>query len=279
MELYVDVFRNNTTGEDRGAGILGITEVTPVYGWVCFAQTFSFYVIFLESVIDDDQLQIYVFIEVCSLLKVLVVEKELGFSKLLIPTEMLNILLQHHALNYKDVIRNVSSETLQSSQGYIYGTSNDGNGYFSCMDTPMERRGVNDVYDDFEEYSDTELQSPLNVIAIKSYVAKQEHELTLQKDAKFDVIGRISNAWLIGVLDGRRGTFPAECVKDTNTQLTIETRLRIMDIITVIVIACPLETVFANPCIEFVCDCQGTVVNCNQKNLVSIPDGIPTTTT
>lgn len=57
------------------------------------------------------------------------------------------------------------------------------------------------------------MQSPLNVIAIKSYVAKQEHELTLQKDAKFDVIGRISNAWLIGVLDGRRGTFPAECVK------------------------------------------------------------------
>lgn len=68
----------------------------------------------------------------------------------------------------------------------------------------------------FIEYSDIKLQSPLNVIAIKSYVAKQEHELTLNKDEKFDVIGRISNAWLIGVLDGRRGTFPAECVKVRN---------------------------------------------------------------
>ena len=38
----------------------------------------------------------------------------------------------------------------------------------------------------------------------------------MSKDEKFDVIGRISNAWLIGVLDGRRGTFPAECVKVRN---------------------------------------------------------------
>lgn len=52
-----------------------------------------------------------------------------------------------------------------------------------------------------------------------------------------------------------------------------------MDIIALFVVVCSLETAFANPCIEFACDCQGTVVNCNQKNLVSIPDGIPTTTT
>lgn len=52
-----------------------------------------------------------------------------------------------------------------------------------------------------------------------------------------------------------------------------------MDTVTVIVIVCSLQTSFANPCAEFACDCQGTKVTCNQKNLVEIPDSVPTTAT
>ncbi|XP_052077202.1 chondroadherin-like isoform X1 [Mytilus californianus] len=39
-----------------------------------------------------------------------------------------------------------------------------------------------------------------------------------------------------------------------------------------------MQTACANPCIELSCVCQGTEVKCNQKKLVNIPDGIPTTT-
>ncbi|CAC5421170.1 unnamed protein product [Mytilus coruscus] len=49
--------------------------------------------------------------------------------------------------------------------------------------------------------------------------------------------------------------------------------------VTVIVIITSIQTACANPCIDFSCNCQGTEVICNQKNLVDIPDGIPNTTT
>lgn len=73
------------------------------------------------------------------------------------------------------------------------------------------------------DYCNDKQESRFNVIAVNSYKARQEPELNFNKGTKFEVVGCISEKWLIGELQGKRGAFPAECIKVIH-KLEIEER-------------------------------------------------------
>ncbi|CAC5426306.1 unnamed protein product [Mytilus coruscus] len=71
-----------------------------------------------------------------------------------------------------------------------------------------------------QDYLNDKQESLFNVIAVNSYKARQEPELNFNKGTKFEVVGCISDQWLIGELHGKRGAFPAECIKILNQPLS-----------------------------------------------------------
>lgn len=55
-------------------------------------------------------------------------------------------------------------------------------------------------------------EPPFSVIAVKSYQAGANDELTFSKEQKITVLRQETEKWFIGEINGKRGMFPSECV-------------------------------------------------------------------
>ncbi|VDI65207.1 Hypothetical predicted protein [Mytilus galloprovincialis] len=91
-----------------------------------------------------------------------------------------------------------------------YNIKDDGNGYLSCMETPMERQSINDVYDDFEGPYKNIPKVAYRVIAIEPFSSVYNNHFSFEKNEIFNVVNRAAEGWLVGEKDGQTGVFPEQ---------------------------------------------------------------------